>query len=93
MSFNEDTRVKIPAILHLCKLGYTFLPLSKAKFDAKTNIATDIFSETILKINSHVQVSDIKKLLDEITLVLDYDDIGRTFYQMLTLNYRQQLGY
>ena len=23
MSFNENTRVKIPAILHLCRLGYS----------------------------------------------------------------------
>jgi type I restriction enzyme R subunit len=84
MSFNEDTRVKIPAILHLCKLGYTFLPLSKATFDNKTNIAIDIFTERILRINSHLKIYDIKKILDELTLVLDYDDLGKTFYSMLT---------
>jgi hypothetical protein len=30
MAFNENSRVKIPAILHLCRLGYTYLPLGKA---------------------------------------------------------------
>lgn len=84
MPFNEDTRVKIPAILHLCKLGFTFLPISKTKFDANTNIATEIFSEKILQLNPNLHSSDIKKILDELTLVLDYDDLGRTFYQMLT---------
>jgi hypothetical protein len=29
MAFNEDTRVKIPAILHLTKLGYTYKDLGK----------------------------------------------------------------
>jgi hypothetical protein len=24
MAFNENTRVKIPAILHICRLGYGF---------------------------------------------------------------------
>ena len=84
MSFNEDTRVKIPAILHLCKLGYIVLPLAKARFDIRTNIATDIFADSILKINPQLQASDIKKLVDEITMVLDYDDVGKTFYSMLT---------
>ena len=27
MKFNEDSRVKLPAILHLTQLGYTYLPL------------------------------------------------------------------
>jgi hypothetical protein len=29
MAFNENSRVKIPAILHLRRLGYTYLPLGK----------------------------------------------------------------
>ena len=24
-NFNENTRVQVPAALHLCKLGYTYL--------------------------------------------------------------------
>ncbi|HIY77225.1 MAG TPA: hypothetical protein H9825_13340 [Candidatus Sphingobacterium stercorigallinarum] len=27
MAFNENSRVKIPALLHLMKLGYTYIPL------------------------------------------------------------------
>lgn len=28
MSFTEDARVKIPAILHLTRLGFDYLPLT-----------------------------------------------------------------
>jgi type I restriction enzyme R subunit len=35
MSFNENTRVKIPAILHLCRLGYDYLSLSKSTHDER----------------------------------------------------------
>ena len=35
MAFNEDTRVKIPAILHLCRLGYKYLSLKGANWKVK----------------------------------------------------------
>ncbi len=38
MIFNEDSRVKFPAVLHLCKLGYTHLSLSKAWWDQDNSI-------------------------------------------------------
>lgn len=51
MAFNEDSRVKIPALLHLTRLGYT---------------------------------DEIKRLQEELTLKLDYDDLGRDFFKALT---------
>lgn len=38
MKFNEDTRVKIPAILHLAKLGYGYLPLKSIEWNKVNNI-------------------------------------------------------
>jgi len=32
MAFNEDTRVKIPAILHLTQLGYDYISSSDGEF-------------------------------------------------------------
>jgi type I restriction enzyme R subunit len=32
MAFNEDSRVKIPALLHLTRLGYSYLPLKEAEW-------------------------------------------------------------
>ncbi|RDI36705.1 type I restriction endonuclease [Aquicella lusitana] len=84
MSFNENTRVKIPAILHLCRLGYNYLPLSKTKYDNNTNIFTDIFTESILRINPEIEKSDVKKLQENITLALDNEDLGKAFFDLLT---------
>jgi type I restriction enzyme R subunit len=83
MAFNEDTRVKIPAIITLTRLGYKYVSLKNAKWDIETNIFTDIFSESIKKINNTVTDSDIKRLLEDINLELDNDDLGRKFYDRL----------
>jgi type I restriction enzyme R subunit len=86
MSFNENTRVKIPAILHLCRLGYKYLSLSNSKRHDETNIFTEIFNESITRINSDIPDIDTKRLLEDISLCLDNDDLGKVFYQMLTAN-------
>lgn len=83
MSFNENTRVKIPAILHLCRLGYKYISLAKAKRDESTNIFTDIFAESIARINPDRDDVDIKRLLENISLVLDNEDLGKEFSDML----------
>lgn len=83
MAFNEDTRVKIPAILTLTRLGYKYLSLKGANIDEETNIFLDIFAESIKKINSDVPDDDIKRLLQDIRLELDNDDLGRKFYERL----------
>jgi type I restriction enzyme, R subunit len=83
MAFNENTRVKIPAILHLGRLGYTYLPLSKAIWDSSTNIFTDIFQESIRRINPEIEQGDIKRLLEDVSLILDNEDLGEGFYNML----------
>lgn len=83
MAFNENTRVKIPAILHLCRLGYTYISLADAKWDLQTNIFTDIFAESLKRINV-VEDSDVKKTLEDISLAIDSEDLGQRFFQMLT---------
>jgi type I restriction enzyme R subunit len=83
MAFNENTRVKIPAILHLCRLGYEYVSLSKAKWNVETNIFTDIFEESIQRINPDIEQGDVKRLLENVSLVLDNEDLGEAFYNML----------
>lgn len=53
MAFNEDSRVKIPSILHLMRLGYDYLSLKdpNIKWDESTNIFSDIFKTSITRIN------------------------------------------
>ena len=84
MSFNENTRVKIPAILHLCKLGYEYVSLSKSKHDESANIFTDIFAESILRINPEMEKGDAKRVFDDVSLALDNEDLGQAFFNMLT---------
>lgn len=84
MAFNENTRVKIPAILHLNRLGYDYLSLAKARRDESTNIFTDIFTKSILRINPDLDDSNIKRVFEDVSLVLDNEDLGKAFFNMLT---------
>lgn len=82
--FNEDSRVKIPALLHLTQLGYTYLSLKHAHWDARNNIFPDLFKEAVLRINADLRREDVTALLDELHLKLAGDDVGRRFHQRLT---------
>jgi type I restriction enzyme R subunit len=84
MGFNENSRVKIPTILHLCRLGYEYLPLSNASWDVNTNIFTEIFEESMRKLNPTMEAADFRILLDNINLALDNEDLGKSFYEILT---------
>lgn len=84
MAFNENTRVKIPAILHLTRLGYSYIPLSTAKWDVETNIFTEIFLESLKRINPMLEDGDLAKVYEDVRLALDNDDLGMVFYKMLT---------
>ncbi len=84
MAFNEDSRVKIPTILHLCRLGYEYLPLVKGEWDESTNIFKDIFLSNVQRLNPELSESDVLALFDNISLALDNEDLGKAFYEMLT---------
>lgn len=82
MSFNEDSRVKIPALLHLCRLGYEYIPRRQQLRNEETNIFPDIFKQSIAAINN-TSAQETATVLDEISLKLKYDDLGRDFYKHL----------
>ena len=83
MKFNEDSRVKIPAILHLVRLGYDYLSLKDASWDESTNILPDIFKDSVGRINPELSESEISRYLDEISLTLENEDLGKAFYEKL----------
>lgn len=70
MAFNENTRVKIPAILHLNRLGYNYISLARAKWDVETNIFTDIFNESITRINPDIEADELKRTFEDISLLI-----------------------
>jgi type I restriction enzyme R subunit len=83
MTFNEDSRVKIPSILHLTRLGYEYLPLKDAVWDEPTNIFTNIFKQSIAEINDGIDACEIDRKLEDVTLALENEDLGKAFYEML----------
>lgn len=84
MAFNENSRVKIPTILHLVRLGYEYLSLKNQTWDESTNIFTEIFYASIKRINPDFSDGDVKRLYDEVSLSLENEDLGKVFYDKLT---------
>lgn len=84
MVFSEDSRVKIPCILHLVRLGYNYLSIKNAVWDEETNIFPDLFTDAISKINPDLPADEIPRLLADVKLLLDNEDLGKAFYERLT---------
>lgn len=85
--FDEDSRVKYPAILHFCRLGYVYQTQKMQNIDKRNNIFVDIFRESIRKINNeNYKESQLDSLIKEISDLTDNDkDKGRAFFERLTL--------
>jgi type I restriction enzyme R subunit len=84
MKFNEDSRVKIPTLIHLERLGYAYISLKKSIWDIKSNIFDQIFIESFSKINNEKNSDNAKKVLDDLKLSLSNKDLGKDFYNKLT---------
>ena len=84
MVFSEDSRVKIPCILHLVRLGYRYLSLKGATWDEDTNIFPEQFRIAIARINPEMDADDIDRLLADVKLLLDNEDLGKAFFEKLT---------
>ena len=83
-TFNEDSRVKIPALLHLERLGYRYLSLKEARWDTRNNIFPEFFEAALMRLNPELRPADMPGLLDEINLDLQNEDLGRAFHKRLT---------
>lgn len=84
MVFSEDSRVKLPCILHLVRLGYSYLSLKDAVWDEESNIFPALFGEAIARINPDLSTDDAARLLADVKLLLDNEDLGKAFYDRLT---------
>ena len=83
MAFNENSRVKIPTILHLVRLGFEYLSLKGQSWDETTNIFTNIFNASIKRLNPEFTDGDVNRLYDEVSLSLENEDLGKAFYEKL----------
>jgi type I restriction enzyme R subunit len=83
MRFNEDSRVKIPALLHLTRLGYSYLSLKGGTWDEHSNIFPKVFKESLQQINPTATQDEIARALQQVSLLLDNEDLGKAFYERL----------
>ncbi len=86
MIHNENSRVKIPALVHLTRLRYDYLSLKQynGRICTETNIFKSLFWDGINRINGcNMSEQDVDRLLDELTIKLSNDDLGRAFYKIL----------
>lgn len=93
MIHNENSRVKIPALVQFSRLGYKYLSLKeytgKDLIDEDTNIFIDLLCAAINRINDlEYTLDDTRKLVNELKLILDNEDIGRSFYSVLLNGYK-----
>lgn len=84
----EDSRVKIPALVHFTRLGYTYMSIKNKErnvdYDGDTNIFYSQFLSSINRINqAEFTLDDAKKIIDEIKIKLDNDDLGKSFFYIL----------
>ncbi len=84
MKFNEDSRVKIPAILHLMRLGYKYLSLKGQRWDLDTNIFPELFTTAISKINPGIGDAEAGRVLEDVKLSVDNEDLGKAFFERLS---------
>ncbi len=89
----EDSRVKIPALIHYTRLGYEYMSLKNmmrgVDYDPDTNIFYGLFVESINKINgTNICIEEAKKIIEEIKIKLDNDDLGKSFFQILHDGYK-----
>ena len=85
--FNEATRVQMPAMVHLTRLGYTYFgkiteDMAGTVYDPDTNILINVFKEQFARLNP-THVGEVEQTLKTIRQELDNDDIGYSFYKQL----------
>ena len=86
MIHNENSRVKIPALVHLTRLKYDYLSLKQYNggICSETNIFKSLFWAGINRINGcNLSEQEVDRLLEELTIKLSNDDLGRAFYKIL----------
>lgn len=85
--FNEATRVQMPALVHLHRLGYNYFgkiseDMANIVYNPETNILIDVFKKQFVALNPDYP-GDAEQVLKAIRQDLDNDDLGHSFYKRL----------
>ena len=92
MSRPEDSRVKIPALVHFTRLGYRYMSIKDKvrgfDYDPDTNIFYAEFLDAINRINDmDLSMDYAKKIIGELKIKLDNEDLGMAFFNLLKKGY------
>lgn len=84
----EDKRVKIPAVIHSARVGYSYLSIksldSGEDYDPDTNIFFMQFRKALEHINGRsFDMSFVRHLIEQLRVSLGASDLGRTFFNYL----------
>ncbi|MBR1626767.1 MAG: DEAD/DEAH box helicase family protein [Bacteroidales bacterium] len=84
--YNEATRVQMPAMVHLARLGYEYIGkisnnMAGKFYDGQTNILIEIFASQFQKLNP--KNKQFSQVFNEIKNALASDDLGKSFYRIL----------
>ena len=85
--WNEATRVQMPALVHLTRIGYIYFgklseDMAGSVYDPDTNILIDVFKTQFEKLNPE-KSGEALTTLRQIRQELDNDDLGESFYKRL----------
>lgn len=86
-NFSEATRVQIPAMVHLTRIGYTYYgKLTENQkgtiYDGNTNILLPVFEQQFKNLNPK-HAGEWMQVLKDIRKELNDDDLGHSFYNRL----------
>ena len=86
-TYNEKTRVQMPAMVHLLRLGYKYVGKmyeenAGESYDSDTNILIDKFRAAFERLNPGKEKSWLS-VFDDIKKELNDDDLGKQFYERL----------
>lgn len=85
-TFNEDTRVKIPATVQFMRIGYDYQSLkdTDVNIDFQTKIFINRFKPAIERINGKAfTLEEISHILADISKAIRNNDLGKSFYEWL----------
>ena len=84
---NEATRVQMPALVHLTRLGYSYIgrineEQANIVYQPETNILIDEFKKQFIKLNPEY-ADQVDDTLENIKNELENNDLGKQFYKRL----------
>ena len=81
----EDLLMKIPALLHLSRLGYGYLSRAQVRGrDRGTNIFPDTLKAAVERINGvRLSAERFARLTESLREQLDAEDLGKQFYETI----------